>query len=304
MELYKKHRPKSLDSIVGQKEAVSILNSMIKENNIPHAVLLSGPSGCGKTTIVRIISNFLNCGESDFYEINGSASRGIDDIRRIENRMNSAPISGDCKIYYIDECHKLTNDAQNALLKPLEDTPSHVYFFLSTTAPDKIINTIKTRTTHLKLKSLTKKDVKKLLDDVMKKENIKLSEDVVDAIVENSNGSARMALVLLDQVRSIDEDKQLSFLLLPEESTKKVYDLFRCLVSTTPSWNEVCSIIKELEEEPETIRRVILSTASTILLKGKSNKKMYNILSAFRDHYYDCGKAGLVMSCYEVVHNL
>jgi len=108
VELYKKYRPKKLGNIVGQSNAVNILQSFIDEGKIPHSLLFSGPSGCGKTTFARIIKRKLKCGDYDFTELNCADARGIDMTREIRSRLNQSPISGKCRVWLLDECHKLT----------------------------------------------------------------------------------------------------------------------------------------------------------------------------------------------------
>ena len=209
MELYKKHRPKNFEDLIGQTTAVRLLSKKMKSNNLPHTVLLTGPSGCGKTTVARILKRLLKCSKGDYKEINTADHRGIEDIREVNRRMRQAPIDGDCRIWLIDEAHKLTNDAQNAFLKMLEDTPKHVYFILATTHPQKLIKTIRTRSTQIDLKSLSNKDLEKLLLSISEKEKFNLPEDVLEKIIENSDGSARKALVLLDQVIELDEEEMI-----------------------------------------------------------------------------------------------
>jgi DNA polymerase-3 subunit gamma/tau len=138
-ELYLKHRPSLFKQVIGQDDAVNVLQQLLKGDRFPHALLLSGPSGCGKTTLARICRDKLECTGADFQELNGADTRGIDTIREIRSHLNLRPMHGKCRIWYIDEAHKLSNDAQNALLKMLEDTPTTAYFMLATTEPNKLI---------------------------------------------------------------------------------------------------------------------------------------------------------------------
>src|SRR5437773_2031788 len=128
-ELYKKHRPRKFADVVGQPRAVAALESMVAAGEVPHSVLFAGPSGTGKTTLARILARELGCGKN-FKEINAAESRGIDSIREVQSVMGLAPMGGKCRVWLWDEAHRLTPDSQSALLKTLEDTPSHVYFML------------------------------------------------------------------------------------------------------------------------------------------------------------------------------
>ncbi len=302
MELYKKHRPKKFEDLIGQTTAVRLLSKKMKSNNLPHTVLLTGPSGCGKTTVARILKQLLKCSKGDYKEINTADHRGIEDIREVNRRMRQAPIDGDCRIWLIDEAHKLTNDAQNAFLKMLEDTPKHVYFILATTHPQKLIKTIRTRSTQIDLKSLSNKDLEKLLLSISEKEKFDLPEDVLEKIIENSNGSARKALVLLDQVIELDEEEMIDAI-AKVSSEQQGFAVARALHNPKIRWSAMAKILKEVAtEEPETIRWIILGYAKSVILSGSGLEvRAYNVIDAFRDHFYDSKHAGLAAACYEVV---
>ena len=212
-ELYKKHRPTNFKQIIGQQEAIRTLTEMGKNGSIPHTILLSGPSGCGKTTIARILKTKLKCSDNDFYEINAADSRGIDTVRDIRQRMFLAPIGGECRIWLVDESHQLTSQAQQSFLKILEDTPKHVYFFLASTEPNKLLKTIITRSTEIKLRELTEKELVELVNRTVKDEDKKISEDIVKKMADLADGSARKALVLLHQIISVDNKEQQSEIL-------------------------------------------------------------------------------------------
>lgn len=302
LELYKKYRPTAFKQIVGQAEAVNTLTSWFKNNKVPHTMLFTGPSGCGKTTLARIVQKKLNCGRADFKEINGASSRGIDDVREIERRMGSSSVQGSCRIWYIDECHKLTNDAQNALLKITEDTPRHVYFLLATTIPGKLIETIKTRASTINLKLLSPKEMDVLIRRTAAAENVELSDEVIDKIVNMAEGMARKGMVLLGQIINLPTEQEQLDALIPEATQRKGFELWQMLINPSIKWREVGAMLKELEEEPEGIRRMVLAIATKVLCGGGAKAgRAFIIINTFRDHYYDCGKAGLVANCYEVV---
>jgi len=303
MELYKKHRPKTLDKMYGQDVAIKTLQQMISKKRIPHSILLSGPSGCGKTTVARILRRELKCSKYDFTEINCADFRGIDMVRDIRTRMMQAPIDGDCRMWLIDEAHKLSNDAQNAFLKMLEDTPNHVYFILATTEPLKLITTIKTRCTEIVLKSLTTSSLTKLIEHIQKEEKVELPEEAIAKIVENSDGSARKVLVLLDTIIDLGDEKEMLDAIEKSTSEIKAFQIAQALHNPRTRWPDMLKILKGLEnEDVEQIRWMILGYAKSIMLKGGNlTPRAFVVLQSFRDNFYDSKYAGLVAACYEVI---
>jgi len=299
IELYKRYRPKKFRDVVGQKEAVMQLEEKLKKNSLQHSILFSGLSGCGKTTLARILRIKLECTKEDYVEINAASSRGIDTIRDIQQRMGLAPIGGRCRIWCIDECHRLTGDAQSGLLKILEDTPKHVYFILCTTDPQKLLLTIRTRCTKISLRPLSQKDLESLIGTVVLAETIPVPGTVIEKIAELADGSAREALVLLDQVINLPGEQEQLEVLQRTNTQKKSIDIARALIRGT-NWREVSDLIKELEDDPETVRRVILGYATKVALNS-GQPKAFAILNACRDHWYDCGIAGLVCACKDIL---
>ncbi len=302
MELYKKHRPKNLKRIVGQETAVNILSSMISNGKIPHSILFTGPSGCGKTTIARILKKQLNCSTLDFQEINCADFRGIDTIRDIRQRMGQAPMNGNCKIWLIDECHMLSTQAQNAFLKILEDTPNHVYFFLATTLPQKLLRTIKTRCTEIQLKEIKSKPLYQLIQYTAKREHFSISEEVIEEIIDHSEGSARKALVLLNQILDIEGEEEQIESIISSDSKANAIEIARLLIQPRTKWKDMSKLLREIDEDPESLRYMILGYASAVLIKGgKLAPRAYLIIESFQDNFYDSKKAGLIAACYEVI---
>ncbi len=301
VEIYRKHRPTMFKHVVGQAQAVSVLNQMVKAQRVPHAMLFTGPSGTGKTTLARILRSKLGCGDGDFQEINAADFRGIDTIRDLRTRMSLAPINGRCRVCLIDESHKLSNDAQNAFLKILEDTPKHYYFMLATTDPNKLIKTIITRCTEIKLKAMGAQDLRTLLKDISAKEKLVITEEVEDKIIECAQDSARLALVLLNKLVGLDPKDHLDAVEKNISNAESIA-LARALIDPRSTWGDVAAILKRIDDEPESVRWLVLSYASSVLLGGgKLAGRAYDIVQAFRDHWYDCKRAGLVAACFEVV---
>ncbi len=301
-ELYRKYRPGLWKHVLGQPEAIKILDEMVKSNRVPHALLISGPSGCGKTTLARILKKKLNCSDIDFNEINAAEARGIDSIREIQQRMSISPLGGDCRMWLMDESHSLVNLAQQCLLKTLEDTPSHVYFILCTTDPQKLLKTILTRCTEIKLDLLSPSTLKELIQSVLKKEQKELSEEVVGQIAEVAEGSARKALVILNQIIGLTtEDEQLEAI-RKSDSKRQAIEIARKLINPKTKWSEVAPILKEVEEEPESIRRMILGYARSVLLGGGGlSQRANDLINRFEGNFYDGGSSSLASACYDMV---
>lgn len=302
MEFYKKHRPTTFKQIVGQNDAIRVLSELQKRDAIPHAILLTGPSGCGKTTVARILKNKLECSDQDFCEINAADARGVEVIRDIRQRMSLSPMNGGkCRVWLLDEVHQLLGPSQSILLKMLEDTPSHVYFMLATTDAGKLLPTIKTRCTEIKLQSLSADCITELVKDIAEKEELELSDEVVFRIVEVADGSARKALVLLDQIAGIEDEEERLSAILSSDSKRQAIELARAMINPRSKWKDVAAIIKGIEgEEPETIRRLVLGYASAVLLNGGVPGRCFHVLSCFESNFFDSGKAGLVRAAYEV----
>ena len=301
-ELYRKYRPTKFSEVLGQDDAIRTLTDLGRRKSIPHAILLSGPSGCGKTTLGRILRKKLGCSDTDFCEMNIGDLRGIDNVRSIASRMHLAPIGGKCRIWLIDEAHKLTSDAQDAFLKLLEDTPSHVYFMLATTDPQKLKRTSLTRCTEIKVKLLNNKTMASLLQQVLGEEGVEISEEVIEKIVDHAEGSARKALVLLNQVIGLeDEEKQLSAVAAGDTKAKAI-ELARALLNPRSSWSSVVKILKDVDEEPESLRYMVLGYCSTVLLGGgKMAGRAAKIIERFECNFYDSKKASLILACYDVI---
>jgi DNA polymerase III gamma/tau subunit len=298
-ELYRIHRPSAFKYVIGQEEAVRVLSEYVTQNRVPHAILFTGPSGCGKTTLARILQSKLECGDQDFVEINCADIRGIDGVREIRSRMQLHPIDGKSRIWLIDECHQLTKDAQNALLKMLEDTPDHVYFLLATTDPAKLLKTIVTRCTEIKVKELSRPHLITLLEYVCDKEGITLDEEVTDRLVEHSEGSARKALVLLQQIMDLSSPEERLAAIKSSDHKSKGIAIAKALCSPRCTWKELAPIVKSVDDDPETVRHIVLGYMNAIMLSGGAlTERAFAIADIFQHNFYDSKKAGLTLACY------
>ena len=139
--LYRKYRPTSFKDVVGQPQVRRALEGALASGSMAHAYLFAGSRGTGKTSVARIFARAAGVGDSDLYEIDAASNRGIDDIRALREQVHTLPFGSPYKCYIIDECHSLTKDAYNALLKTLEEPPPHALFILATTELEKVPET-------------------------------------------------------------------------------------------------------------------------------------------------------------------
>ncbi len=154
MNIYRKHRPVEFDEMAGNEAEIESFQKVLEKESPPHTYLLIGPSGCGKTTLARIAARKLGADALSLTEINSADNRGIDTAREIIHQLHYLPPGSGSRVFIIDELHQTSKDWQNAMLKPLEDTPEHVYFFLCTTDPNKLIKAIRTRCTEVRVNPL------------------------------------------------------------------------------------------------------------------------------------------------------
>jgi DNA polymerase-3 subunit gamma/tau len=221
--LYRKHRPQALSEISGQQHILAVLKNALAEGKIAHAYLFAGPRGTGKTTIARIIAKRLNCQNSkdsepcgvcdqcvsfarkaslDLIEIDAASNRGIDEIRALKDKISLAPAAGKYKIYIIDEVHMLTTPAFNALLKTLEEPPSHAIFILATTELHKVPDTIKSRCQTFLFRRASVALIIERLRKISNAEKITIEDGALALIASHSEGCFRDAESLLGQVIS------------------------------------------------------------------------------------------------------
>jgi len=303
MSLYKKHRPKKWETIIGNAAVIDSLRSQVAKKNPPHCFLFTGPTGCGKTTISRILAKELNCVGADYREINSASFRGIDTAREVIAQANYKALEGANRMFMIDECHKLTNDAQNALLKLMEDTPPHVYLVFATTEPDKLLKPFVGRCSVYQLNTLTDTEMKKLLTRIVKKEGESLDEEVYEQIILDSLGHPRNALTVLEQVLTVEPNNRLEIAKKKAEEYIASIELCRALLKKAP-WRSVAEILRSpTMKEVEGVRRAVCGYAAAVLIKGQSNDTAGLILEEFKNPFYDSGFPGLVYACYTVIRN-
>jgi DNA polymerase-3 subunit gamma/tau len=219
----RKWRPQTFDDLVGQQHVTDTLKNAIKNDRVAHAYIFSGARGVGKTTAARILAKALNCvkgptpnpcGECDsckeiaagtsldVIEIDAASNRGIDQIRELREMVRYAPASSRSKVVILDEAHMLTGEASNALLKTLEEPPDRVIFVMATTEPENLVDTIRSRSQHFHFRALTFGEITGRLEEIAKKEELKIEPGAMAVIARMAEGSLRDALSLLEQARA------------------------------------------------------------------------------------------------------
>ncbi len=221
--LARKWRPKGFDGLVGQGPIARILMNAIAQDRIAHAYIFSGPRGVGKTSTARILAKAMNCKDGpspspcgvcescvaitegssvDVTEIDGASNNSVEDIRGLRERVKYAPSSAKYKVYIIDEVHMLSGSAFNALLKTLEEPPSHVIFVLATTELRKIPATILSRCQHMPFRRIPGSQIKARLKEISAAEGIDIAPEALSLIARAADGSMRDSLTILDQLSS------------------------------------------------------------------------------------------------------
>lgn len=305
MELYRKYRPKSIEEMVGNESTIKAVKKELENGS--HVFLFTGNAGCGKTTLARIIAKEVGAGDLSIKEINSAENRGIDTAREVQEQMRYMPSDGGALVWIFDECHQWLAPVQNAFLKAFEDTPDHVYFFLCTTDPQKLIKPLVSRCSVVAMKPLTDEDMTYLLKRTARAEGKKVTPDVVNAIIQQAEGGSRKALKLLAKVLYLDsEEEQLEVLSAGEDDNAETIELCRCLLSQGCNWAKLAQVIKDLDvSEPERIRQSVMGYMNSVLLKGKMNQNAVCALQAFgANPTFNNGKFQITIACLDFLDML
>jgi DNA polymerase III subunit gamma/tau len=298
--LYRKYRPSSFDDLVGQDVIKSILLEQIRADHISHAYLFCGPRGTGKTSVARIFAKEINgvneIDSLDIVEIDAASNRGIDEIRELKSKIDFVPSKGRYKIYVVDEVHMLTKEAFNALLKTLEEPPSHVVFILATTEVHKVPATILSRVVRFDFRLGTREDIKQNLVRILASEKIKLEPEAIDLLARHARGSYRDSLSILQKIISSDkikDSKKLSVNDVSEILGLSNYEMVNSFISflIESSTDDALGVLRSIEMEGHSITQFIFEVLDNLrdrvfdLYKGPSLDGSSILMKIIRELY-------------------
>ena len=298
--LYREYRPQKFSDVLGQDRVVNVLKNQVKSGQISHAYLFAGERGCGKTTCAKIFAKAINCldpvdsspcgkcencksieeeSTMDIVEMDAASNRRIDDIRNLKETVVYPPNNLKYKVYIIDEAHMITREAFNALLKIMEEPPSHLVFILATTEIEKIPKTILSRVQKFEFNKISRDDIIKQIDIILNDRKVSMRDEAKDLIVKKAKGAMRDALSILDQVLSIEKDE---FLLKDVESILGVvnFESLDKLVDNIFSYNQKDSLeilfkMKENNKDDRDILDGLIAYLRDLMVYKTSLNKKY-----------------------------
>lgn len=306
MPIITKYRPSSWEEFRGNEALVASLRNELKKEGRPHAYLFHGPSGVGKTTISRLIAKELGCAEQNIIEYNIADNTSVEHAREIARSSKYIPLVNDgeskVKVYILDEFQRASPNAQDCLLKPLEEPPEHAYFIICTTEPSKIVKTIRSRCSEYEVRPLDNEIMMEFLEEIAEKEESEVDYKVLKKIVKVSEGRAREAISLLGQVSEISDVSEALELITLKIENAAIIEICRAIMAKK-KWKEIANLLSRLQEDPEKCRLACLSYFTSIMVNPKSGEPTVQfsalVAECFEQPFYNSGKGGLILACYK-----
>jgi DNA polymerase-3 subunit gamma/tau len=310
MPFHVDYRPETIDDIWGNDAIKTSLKTALKRSKKPHSFIFTGEPGCGKTTFARAVKNELGISDINFYEYNVANVRGIDTIRKIRDESEVYGLDGRNKMYLLDEFHRMTPDAMNALLKLLEEPPNHVFIALCTAEIETVKQTIRKallrRCHQYECKPLRSNELMKLMKSIIRSEegDVKYYLKVLLKISEVSNGSPGQALKLLDECYDMKVDTALSLIEDIYVNEASIIELCRLLLDTRltneSKWPKIQQAVTDIKGDPEQIRYAILSYINKVMLGNNWSDHAATVGAYFTESFMYSGKAALTLACYMI----
>jgi DNA polymerase-3 subunit gamma/tau len=304
---YRKWRPQTWDDIIGQEHVVSTLRNAVTADRVAHALLFAGPRGTGKTSSARLLAKAVNCLSDemvdrpcnkcdhctavnqgrflDLIEIDAASNTSVDDVRDLREKINFSPNQGRFKVYIVDEVHMLSTAAFNALLKTLEEPPSHAMFILATTEVHKIPATVLSRCQRHEFRRIPLNDIVSVLETIAGNEDIQADPDALSLVSRQATGSLRDAVSLLDQLASTSQDITLDLAqkILGTATNKAVIEIIDAILEADSALG-LDHIHKTLDSgsDPRQFSRQIIDYLRNLLLVRMGSASEVDISSDIR----------------------
>lgn len=273
LPLITRYRPTDFAEVVGHEQAMAGLRRAIQGTSTPHSYLFTGPSGVGKTTLARILAREL---QAEIHEIDAASNNGVDQMRElIDFSKHMAFTETGRRLAIVDECHMLSRNAWNAILKLLEDPPDHFYMALCTTERSRVLETVLTRCYEVALRPLDNAEMTDLLEAVADLEGWKVHADVMELVLDAATGQPRKGLTILQAVHDAPSREEAKRIVTLVDSGDPALEIIRHLVSGKKSWKIVSELLAKVQLEDAALEQAMIGGCryiSAAMLKTTDEK--------------------------------